>query len=86
MRERIGLEPNEVSADGMWSYEEVECLGSCGTAPMCEINDCYFENLTPEKLSQILNRIERELPNLRLSTVEDKLGDGLKDHPRSEVI
>ncbi len=86
MRQRLGLEPNEVSADGLWSYEEVECLGSCGSAPMCEINDTYFENLTPEKLAQILSKIERELPNLRLSSIEDKLGEGLKGHPPSEVI
>lgn len=84
--ERFGVAPNEVTADGMWSYEEVECLGSCGSAPMCEINDHYFENLTPQKLDELLDRIEKELPNLRLSTIEDALGEGLAGHPKSEVI
>lgn len=86
LRSRFGILPNEITADGMWSYEEVECLGSCGTAPMCQINDCFFENLTPEKLEQILKRIETEKPDLRFSTVNDKLGEGLKGHTKSEVI
>lgn len=84
--ERLGIAPGEVSKDGMWSYEEVECLGSCGSAPMCEINDTYFENLTPEKFEEILARIEKELPNLRLSMIEDALGDGLAGLPKSEVV
>ncbi len=80
-----GLLPNEVSADGKWSYEEVECLGSCGTAPVCQINDHLFENLTPEKLLAIIERIEKESPDLRFSTIKDRLGEGLKDYPKSEI-
>jgi NADH-quinone oxidoreductase E subunit len=82
---RFGLKPGEVSADGKWSFEEVECLGSCGTAPMCEINDTYFENLDIDKFEQILQRIEKETPDLRFSTIEDKLGNGLSGYPKSEV-
>jgi hypothetical protein len=52
---------------------------------MCQINDHYFENLTPEKLEAIIQRIEREKPDLRLSTLRDELGEGLKGHPKSEV-
>lgn len=85
LKQRFGLNPGEVSTDGQWSFEEVECLGSCGTAPMCEINDTYFENLTAEKLDTILNRIEKEKPDLRYSTIEDRLGDGLAGLPKSEV-
>jgi NADH-quinone oxidoreductase subunit E len=36
---------------------EVECLGSCGTAPMLQINFDYHENLTPEKIDQILDKL-----------------------------
>lgn len=86
VHKRLKLAPGEVSADGKWSFEEVECLGSCGTAPMCEINDTYFENLTAEKLEEILTRIEKEQPDLRFSTVQDRLGDGFADRPKSEVI
>jgi len=85
MHKRLGVGPNEITPDGMWSFEEVECLGSCGSAPMCEINDVYFENLDPQKLDAILQRIEKELPNLRLSTLNDELGAGLAGAPLSEV-
>jgi NADH-quinone oxidoreductase E subunit len=82
----LGLQPGEVSKDGMWSFEEVECLGSCGTAPMCQINDVFFENLTDEKLTALLKRIEKEKPDLRFSTVRDELGSGLEGCPKSEII
>lgn len=85
LHKRFGINPGQVSADGMWSYEEVECLGSCGTGPVCEINDCYFENLTVEKIADIVNRIEGEKPDLRFSAVKDSLGAGLKSYPKSEV-
>lgn len=85
LRARLKLEPRQVSADGTWSYEEVECLGSCGTAPMVQINDVFFENLTAEKLDQLMDRIEREKPDLRYSTVHALLGDGMNDCPRSVV-
>jgi NADH-quinone oxidoreductase E subunit len=83
---RFGVKPGEVTKDGVWSFQEVECLGSCGTAPMCQINDTFFENLTEEKLEQILLRIEREKPDLRFSTIRDDLGAGLKGSPQSDII
>ncbi|NDC38694.1 MAG: NAD(P)H-dependent oxidoreductase subunit E [Proteobacteria bacterium] len=86
LHNKFGTAPGEVTPDGMWSYEEVECLGSCGSAPMCEINDHYFENLTVEKLDLILAKIAKEQPDLRLSTLRDDLGAGLIGHPKSEVI
>jgi NADH-quinone oxidoreductase subunit E len=45
---------NEVTADGRFTVSEVECLGSCGTAPMMQIADKYYENLTPESAMNIL--------------------------------
>lgn len=86
LHKKLGLLPGEVSSDGLWSFQEVECLGSCGTAPMCQINDVYFENLSEERLDALLSRIEREKPDLRLSTVRDALGAGLSGCPKSEVI
>lgn len=86
LHEHLGLKPGEVSADGTWSFEEVECLGSCGTAPMCQINDVFFENLNEEKLIKLLDRIEKESPDLRFSTVRDQLGAGLKGCPQSEIV
>ena len=86
LQKRLGIQAGEISKDGMWSFEEVECLGSCGTAPMIEINDTYFENLTLEKLESVINLIEERKPDLRLSTVRDQLGAGLVEFPKSEVI
>jgi NADH-quinone oxidoreductase subunit E len=50
----IGHE-NEVTADGTFSWTEVECLGACVNAPMVQINADYYEDLTPELLTRILN-------------------------------
>jgi NADH-quinone oxidoreductase subunit E len=86
VHERFGIKPGEVTQDGFWSFEEVECLGSCGTAPMCQINDTFFENLTEEKLDQLLTRIQNEQPDLRLSSVRDDIGAGLSGAPKSEII
>ena len=85
IKKRLQIKSGEISADGLWSFEEVECLGSCGTAPMIQINDVFFENLTPEKLNAILDRIEKEKPDLRFSEIRNKLGEGMPDMPRSQV-
>jgi NADH-quinone oxidoreductase subunit E len=50
----IGHE-HEVTADGTFSWVEVECLGACVNAPMVQINADYYEDLTPESLTRILN-------------------------------
>lgn len=52
---KLGIKPGETTADGKFSVSLVECLGSCGTAPMFQINFDYHENLTPEKVDQILD-------------------------------
>ena len=49
-----GLHPGEKTDDGMFSLELVECLGSCGTAPVMRVNDVYCENLTLEKVDKII--------------------------------
>src|SRR5580700_6755084 len=46
---------DEVTADGTFSWTEVECLGACVNAPMVQINADYYEDLTPETLTRILN-------------------------------
>jgi NADH-quinone oxidoreductase E subunit len=52
--DKLGLKPGETTADRRFTLSEVECLGSCGTAPMLQINFDYHENLTTEKVDQIL--------------------------------
>lgn len=51
---KLNIKPGETTADGKFTVSLVECLGSCGTAPMFQINFDYHENLTPEKVDQIL--------------------------------
>jgi NADH-quinone oxidoreductase subunit E len=51
---KIG-EENDVTADGKFSWVEVECLGACVNAPMVQINADYYEDLTPDSLTQILS-------------------------------
>jgi NADH-quinone oxidoreductase subunit E len=48
-------EENEVTADGKFSWVEVECLGACVNAPMVQINADYYEDLTPDSLTKIIN-------------------------------
>ncbi len=45
---------NQITEDGRYSVSKVECLGSCGTAPMMQVNETYYENLTPESAMNIL--------------------------------
>jgi len=53
--EKLGIKVGETTADGRFSLSEVECLGSCGTAPMFQINFDYHENLTTGKVDEILD-------------------------------
>jgi NADH-quinone oxidoreductase E subunit len=54
----LGIEVGETTADGKFKLSEVECLASCGTAPMMQINDDYYENLTAEKTAEILGSLK----------------------------
>ncbi|MEO0608063.1 MAG: NADH-quinone oxidoreductase subunit NuoE [Pseudomonadota bacterium] len=56
-RETIG-DPMHITDDGRLSWEEVECLGACVNAPMVQINDYYYEDLTPDTLKEILIKLE----------------------------
>ena len=56
-KEKIADKAHEVSADGKFSWEEVECLGSCSNAPMVQIGKDYYEDLTAEKFAWILDEL-----------------------------
>ena len=57
LKTRLGIDVGETTEDGRFTLSEVECLGSCGTAPMMQINDRNYENLSPETLEAILERL-----------------------------
>ncbi|WP_424951992.1 NADH-quinone oxidoreductase subunit NuoE [Deinococcus sp.] len=53
--ELTDVQPGEVSADGLFSVQKVECLGSCGTAPVVQLNDAgYYENVTRRKCGELI--------------------------------
>ncbi|WP_045389786.1 NADH-quinone oxidoreductase subunit NuoE [Falsirhodobacter sp. alg1] len=55
-REKIAPNPHQPSADGRFSWEEVECLGACTNAPMAQIGKDNYEDLTPQTLSDLIDR------------------------------
>jgi len=60
IKNKLGIGHMEVTSDGKFSLEEVECMGACGYAPMIAINEEYYENLTKEKVEEILNTLSKE--------------------------
>jgi NADH-quinone oxidoreductase E subunit len=58
LRQRLGIREGETTPDGRFSLVAVECLGSCGTAPMVQINDDYHENLSPDRLDALLDTLK----------------------------
>ena len=58
LKNRLKIDVNETTADGKFTLREVECLAACCGAPMCQIDDKkYHENLTPEKMGEILDEL-----------------------------
>ena len=57
LQKRLGIKPGETTSDRKFTLMEVECLASCGTAPVVQINEDYHENLTVEKLDRILDSL-----------------------------
>jgi NADH-quinone oxidoreductase subunit E len=55
IEKKLHIKDGETTADGMFTLKTVECLASCGTAPMMQIGETYHENLTCEKVDEILN-------------------------------
>ena len=56
-KDKIAEQPHALSADGKFSWEEVECLGSCANAPMVQIGKDYYEDLTTERFAEIIDEL-----------------------------
>lgn len=54
IEEQLGIHHGETTPDKLFTFTEVECLGACVNAPMVQINDDYYEDLTPETTKQLL--------------------------------
>ena len=57
LENKLQIKVGETTADGMFTLKAVECLGSCGTAPMLQCGADYHENLTPEKVDGLLEKL-----------------------------
>jgi len=57
LKNRLGIEPGQTTADGRFTLVEVECLGACDGAPAMLCNDVLYENLTAEKLDSLLSNL-----------------------------
>ena len=60
IEKKLGIKTGETTSDGMFTLKTVECLASCGTAPMMQIGEKYHENLTCEKTDQILDDYKKK--------------------------
>ena len=58
LRQELGVGEDEITPDGRCSYVHFECLGSCDTAPMMMVDDDYHENLTPNRVRQIVKGLK----------------------------
>ncbi|WP_223423379.1 NADH-quinone oxidoreductase subunit NuoE [Tateyamaria pelophila] len=56
-KEKIAAKPHQLSADGKFSWEEVECLGSCTNAPMAQIGKDYYEDLTTARMGELIDAL-----------------------------
>ena len=62
--EQLGVQPGETTPDGLFTHRPtVECLASCGTAPMMQINHQYYENLTDERVDETLGQLRSQAGN-----------------------
>jgi NADH-quinone oxidoreductase subunit E len=59
-KKRLGIGHKETTPDGLFSLEEVECLGACCGAPAMQVNYDFYEDLTPEKVDALLEKLRRQ--------------------------
>lgn len=65
--EHLGITPGHTTEDGLFTFIEVECLGACVNAPMVQINDDYYEDLTPESTKTLLTALKESATNAEKS-------------------
>lgn len=58
LERKLKITVGETTSDKRFTISRVECLGACGTAPVMQINDDYYEDLTPEKVTAILEGLD----------------------------
>jgi NADH-quinone oxidoreductase subunit E len=65
-KRKLGIGHKQTTPDGLFSLEEVECLGACCGAPAAQVNYDFYENLTPEKIDQLIEELRRKEPRSKM--------------------
>lgn len=60
LEKKLGIKMGETTPDGQFTLKPVECLGSCGTAPMMQVGADYYENLSTEKVDELLEKFRKQ--------------------------
>jgi NADH-quinone oxidoreductase subunit E len=63
LENKLGIKVGETTEDGLFTLKTVECLASCGTSPMMQVNDAYYENLNGEKVDALLEELRAKATN-----------------------
>ena len=58
VQDKLHIADGETTEDGRFTYVSVECLGSCGTAPVVQVNDRYHENVSPQQMDRLLDELK----------------------------
>lgn len=61
LENRLGIKRGETTPDGRYTLLTAECLASCGTAPVLQVNNEFVEELTPQKVDELINALDQEL-------------------------
>ena len=91
LEKRLGIKRGETSADGDYTFMTVECLASCGTAPVLQVNDEFVENITLEMIDALVDEWNRELGKVSGTNAPDSAkragrGGNIKDvKPKTEI-
>ncbi len=91
LEKRLGIKRGETSADGNYTFMTAECLASCGTAPVLQVNDVFVENITLEMVDALVDEWNRELGNVSETNAEafsrsDGQDGNIKDvEPKTEI-
>ena len=56
----LGVEAGQVTPDGKFSWNFTECLASCGSGPVMQVGDRYFEDLTPARMNEIIENLRND--------------------------
>src|SRR6478609_5055138 len=70
MEQKLGVEVGETTPDGRFTLVELECLGACGTAPVALVNEALYEELTPQKLQQLIDKLPEDPQDYHDPTVD----------------